>query len=164
MIALIEFFVLLFATVGLFTLAWRILRSGWGYVAKGIGCIAVIVLWWAMINQPFSGRWGGDHGVLTDMIATFGIMIGATWGLRRVGNDRRRQAAVVGGTLVLLALMWIPRVLSGTFTLPPVPSAPATSVPSPAPARDAGPRHHHAGGLLDCDALSYEGKQKAGCP
>ncbi|MBM5789805.1 hypothetical protein FJZ23_01830 [Candidatus Parcubacteria bacterium] len=158
---ILEALVLLFAMVGLIACGRWIYRSGWGNLWKVVGALAVVSLWWAMVNGPLSGRWGADHGVLTDLFASFGIAIVATWGVRRVGNDWRRQAAVVVGALALMAMMWIPRYQAGHLALPITvqPSVPTIrSVPATA-------QHPSVtADTLDCDELSYDGKIAAGCP
>lgn len=158
MSALLELVVLAFATVGLIALARWIFRSGWGTPWKVVGLLATVSLWWAMCNGPLGGRWGADHGALTDLIATFGIVIAGTWGFRRVGNDWRRQAAVVVGALALLLVMWVPRYNAGELTMPSTSRAAPSVAPSTAAPTTPVP------GAVPCDELTYELRQEHGCP
>lgn len=146
---ILEFLVLSFATVGLIAFGRWIFRSGWSNVWKAVGAVLVVMLWWAMVNGPLRGRWGADHGPLTDLIATFGIVLAATWGIRRVGNDWRRQAAVVVGALAMLLVMWVPR-LGSTPLNPPSQRGEERVVPTDDD--------------FDCTGLNPEQRDLAGCP
>ncbi len=160
--AMFEFLILAFATIGFGSLFLWILRSGWGTPWKVIGALLIVSLWWAMCNGPLGGKWGADHGALTDLIATFGIVIATTWGFRRVGNDRRFQTVMVVGAGVFLLLMWVPRwnsrwlnILNATNSTPTTPSHPSIhSIPN----------HPTSDRVIDCDALSYGRRKALGCP
>lgn len=146
---ILEFLVLSFATVGLVALGRWIFRSGWGNVWKTVGAVLVVMLWWAMVNGPLSGRWGADHGPLTDLIATFGIVLAATWGIRRVGNDWIQQTAVVATAFAFLIVIWVPRLDSATLNPPS-----KRGEERVAPADDD----------FDCSGLNPEQREMAGCP
>ena len=159
--AVLEVVVLAFASVGLFALGHWIFRSRWQTLWKVIGILATVCLWWAMINGPLQGHFGADHGVLTGLFATFGIVMAVTMAFRRFGAGWQPWA-ITGVAMVLLLLMWFPRLEAsqsaqartgvGTFA----PSPQSGSAPPYAPSGHSQ--------QIDCSRLSFEGRRAVGCP
>ena len=156
--AVLEMIVLAFASVGLFALGHWIFRSGWGTIWKVVGVLFTVCLWWAMINGPLQGHFGADHGALTGIFATFGIVMAVTMSFRRFAHGWQPWA-ITGVALVLLLLMWFPRLdasqaaqaQAGTRTFAPSQQSAPLSAPSGHPKQ------------IDCNRLSFEGRQVAGC-
>lgn len=167
----LELLVLAFATVALIAFGLWVFRGGFAMPWKVVGVLCTIFLWWAMCNAPLGGRLESDHGALTDFVATFGIAIVGSWGLRRVGNDWRHQTAIVVSALALLLLMWVPRFEAGELTLPrssppsaavPVSVSPTDPSPPPIPSR---PSSHVHSGEIDCSLITLpDHREAANCP
>jgi hypothetical protein len=156
--AVLETVVLAFASVGLFALGHWIFRCGWQVLWKVVGILFVVSLWWAMINGPLQGHFGADHGALTGILATFGIVMAVTMAFRRFAHGWQPWA-ITGAALVLLLLMWFPRFDAHNSVprqLPPTPQG-----TRPQPTNSGGTSRNHS---LECSALSPEGRQAAGCP
>jgi|GEM_PF-2447319 len=113
----IEAPVILFAMVGLVALVRWIYQRGWGVPAKVVAFLVTASLAGAILSGPTNGRLGADHGALTDLIATFGMVILGTWVFRRFGAGWQSYALSAVTVLLLLA-MWVPRYLSGELHLP----------------------------------------------
>jgi len=160
--AVLETVVLAFASVGLFALGHWIFRSGWQTLWKVVGILFTVSLWWAMINGPLQGHFGADHGALTGIFATFGIVMAVTMAFRRFAHGWQPWA-ITGAALVLLLLMWFPRFDANQA------ASTAQSVSPHIPLQGARPQSPSSGGTsrnhsLECSALSPEGRQAVGCP
>jgi hypothetical protein len=157
--AVLEVLVLAFASVGLFGLGHRIFRSGWQTLWKVIGVLFVVSLWWAMVSGPIQGYSGSDHGAVTGLLATLGIVLAVTLAIRRY-NQGWHPWVITGAALVFLVLIWYPRFDASQAAASQSELSNATQgshFRPPAPATNDG-RHQ-----LNCRELSFEGRQAAGC-
>lgn len=161
--AVLDTVVLAFASVGLFALGHWIFRSGWRIHWKVISVLFVISLCWTMINGPIKGHFGADHGALTGIFATFGIVMAVTMAFRRFAHGWQPWA-ITGAALVLLILMWFPRFdASHASVAAQAQHSGRTPVQISQPNSSTSAQSGHSQ-QIDCKALSYEGRQAVGCP
>ena len=159
--AVLETVVLAFASVGLFALGHWIFRRGWQTHWRVVGILLTVSLWWAMINGPLQGHFGADHGALTGIFATFGIVMAVTMAFRWFAHGWQPWA-VTGAALVLLLLMWFPRLDANqaASAVSQVSSSIAPQGVRLLPPSSGQSRSH----FIECSALSPEGRKAAGCP
>ena len=179
---LIEPLVIVFAIVGLVALGLWIYRRGWGVPAKVVSLLVVVSFAGAVLGGPANGRWGADHGALTDLIATFGILLVGMWALRRYGAGWQPYA-ISAATLVLLMTMWLPRYFAGEFTLPTGGTSPTNGWVAPSSSQPVSPSRTHprarrqaqprqnvspSGDVSFCESLSTRARlaaqQSGACP
>lgn len=160
MFAILEVAVLVFASVSLVVLGNWIFRRGWHIGYRAVAILFVVSLWWAMVNGPLKGHLGQDHGVLSGLLATFGVVLVVSWALRRY-NQNWRPWAISGAALVFLALIWWSRFEANRQLVAQAAAGSQTrgshrSTGSQAP---VGAGTH----TLECASLSPEGRAAAGC-
>lgn len=160
MSAILEVAVLLFASVSLVVLGHWVFRRGWHIGYRAVAVLFVVSLWWAMVNGPLKGHYGQDHGVLSGLLATFGVVLAVSWALRRY-NQNWRSWAISGAALVFLALIWWPRLEANRQLAAQAVAGRQTGGSH----RSTGPRTPMGVGThtLECASLSPAGRAAAGC-
>lgn len=160
MFAILEVAVLVFSSISLLTLGLWIFRRGWHICWRATAILFVVSLWWAMVNGPLQGHYGSDHGVLSGILATFGVAAVVNWAIRRY-NQSWYPWAITGVSLLFLVLVWRPRFDANRQATAQAivrfqTDGPHRTTGSQAPAPTGAHR-------ISCESLSPQGRVAAGC-
>lgn len=168
--SIFEFFLIVFALIGLVALVRRVFRTNWHFGYKAVVLFVSSFLGLAIINDQMAGALGQDHGTLVALFATGGLVIFLVWAIFRT-NDWRYQAGFVVAGLVVMGAMWYPVFVGGHSGMPPSPLQgvhPAVPIAGSTPSIQSQPTQRTVGRSKptneECEQLAYEDRHRLNCP